>query len=157
MKAKTPRDLALMMLNGKSYRSDFPGNYIDEVFLRNPHLESRDRAFIIHMFYGVLRWKLRLDWIIAQASHFSIKKINPPVLNILRLALYQIFFLDRVPESAAVNEAVNQARRNNARHVVSFVNGILRTICREKNRITFPDRHEDLTRYLSVFILTLFG
>jgi len=151
MKAKTPRDLALKMLNGKSHRFDFSGNYIDEVFLRNPHLDNRDRAFIIHLFYGVLRWRLRLDWIIEQASHFSIKKITPSVLNILRLALYQIFFLDRVPESAAVNEAVKQAGRNSARHVVSFVNGILRTICREKNKIAFPNRDEDLARYLSVF------
>jgi 16S rRNA (cytosine967-C5)-methyltransferase len=114
-------------------------------------LDERDRAFISHLVQGVLRWRLRLDWIVDQASDFPLEKIAPPVLNILRLALYQIYFLDRVPESAAVNEAVKQAKKGYARHVVSFVNGILRAICREKDRIPFPDQNRDPVLYLSLF------
>jgi 16S rRNA (cytosine967-C5)-methyltransferase len=99
----------------------------------------------------VLRWRLRLDWIIEQNSHFPLEKITPPILNILRLALYQIFFLDRVPDSAAVNEAVNQSKTHGGKHVVSFVNGILRGVCRKRDEITFPDANSDPARYLSVF------
>ena len=100
---------------------------------------------------GVLRWRLRLDWIIRQHVRFSFKNIDFTVLNILRLALYQIFFFDRVPQSAAVDEAVKQAKTTSAKHVVAFVNGILRHICREKDRISFPDRGNDLVGYLSTF------
>jgi 16S rRNA (cytosine967-C5)-methyltransferase len=114
-------------------------------------LDERDRAFISHLVQGVLRWRLRLDWIIEQTSHIPFEKITPPILNILRLAIYQIFFLDRVPDSAAVNEAVNQSKAHGAKHVVSFVNGILRGVCRRRDEIRFPDRNSDPAQYFSVF------
>jgi 16S rRNA (cytosine967-C5)-methyltransferase len=151
MKAETPRDLALMVLNGLSHRSIFSGQYLDDVFQRNTHLGNRDKAFISNLVQGVLRWQLRLDWIIGEAADFPIKKITPPILNILRMALYQIFFLDRVPESAAVNEAVNRSKAYGARHLVAFVNGILRRICRQKDKIPFPDPKKHRVHYLSVF------
>ena len=67
-----------------------------------------------------MRWKARLDWSIGQSADFPLKKISLPVLNLLRLALYQILFLDRVPESAAVNEAVKQAKKRQPPYVVSL-------------------------------------
>ncbi|MBE9573353.1 MAG: 16S rRNA (cytosine(967)-C(5))-methyltransferase RsmB, partial [Proteobacteria bacterium] len=146
-----PRDLALRALNNRDTNPAFPRRYLAHTFQQSPYLSERDRAFIVHLVQGVLRWRLRLDWIIQQNIRFSFRKIEPPVLNILRLALYQIFYMDRVPESAAVNEAVKQAKAIESNHVVSFVNGILRSICREKEQITFPDRDKDSVRYLSVF------
>ncbi len=110
MKSETPRNLALSVLNGLSHRPILSESYLDDVSRSNAQLDERDRAFINHLVQGVLRWRLRLDWIIEQTSHFPFEKITPPILNILRLALYQIFFLDRVPDSAAVNEAVNQSK-----------------------------------------------
>lgn len=151
MKANTPRDIALKVLNGLSHSSSPHGYYLEDVFRRNPRLDPRDRAFISTLVQGVLRWRLRLDWIIEQHADFPIRKIIPPVLNILRMAIYQIFFLDRVPESAAVNKAVNQSKAQVARHLVSFVNGILRGICRHKGGITFPNRESEEIHYLSVF------
>jgi 16S rRNA (cytosine967-C5)-methyltransferase len=151
MKAETPRNLALRVLNGLSYRPILSRFYLDDVFQRNAHLDERDRAFISHLVQGVLRWRLRLDWVIEQVSNVPLEKIDPPILNILRLALYQLFFLDKVPESAAVNEAVNQSKAHGAKHVVSFVNAILRSICRKRDEIPFPDRDNDPAHYLSVF------
>jgi len=106
---------------------------------------------VVHLVQGVLRWRLRLDWIIRQTINFSFKKIEPSILNILRIALYQISFMDRVPESAAVNEAVKQTKAIGRDHLAGFVNGILRNICRQKDQITFPDRENDQINYLSVF------
>ncbi len=151
MKADTPRNLALSVLNGLSHRPILSGSYLDDVFRSHAQLDERDRAFISHLVQGVLRWRLRLDWIIAQASDFPLEKITPLILNILRLALYQIFFLDRVPDSAAVNEAVNQSKAHGAKHIVSFVNAILRSVCRNRDEIAFPDRDKDPAHYLSVF------
>lgn len=151
MKEDKPRRLALKILDRLSRDPAAGVLSLDSVFLRESHLTARDRAFISHLVLGVLRWRLRLDWIIAQTADFPFKKIKPTVLNILRLALFQIFFLDRVPDSAAVNEAVKQTRAGEARHVISFVNGILRNICRHKEKIAFPDPKDDPVQYLSVF------
>ena len=153
MKIKSPRDLALEALNRLGNRTRDPADYhLDHLFQSNPHLDDRDRAFISQLVQGVSRWRLRLDWVIGQFADLPIKKIDLSILNILRLALYQIFFLDRIPESAAVNEAVNQAKSNkNPPYVISFVNGILRNICRHKEIIAFPDRDLNKIGYLSTF------
>ena len=149
----TPRDLALFLLNRQAHKFNVVDNLVEDIFRRNPGLDYRDRAFIVHLVQGVLRWRRRLDWIIEQAADFPLKKISPIVLNILRLALYQIFFMDRVPQSAAVNEAVNQAKKEGARYIVSFVNGILRNICKMKDDIDFPDPDENLTLPLCLLFL----
>jgi 16S rRNA (cytosine967-C5)-methyltransferase len=151
MMTKTPRNLALTVLNGLSHKPFLSSTLLDDIFQQNPQLDERDKAFFNHLVQGVLRWRLRLDWIIEQTSDFPLKKISSTVLNILRLALYQIYFLDRVPESAAVNEAVQQSKNHAPKHVVSFVNGILRQICREKDEIPFPDQKTDPVYYLSTF------
>ncbi len=151
MKSPMPRDLALKVLNNLDRSSGFADLYLENVFDREPYLSGRDRAFLVHLVQGVLRWRLRLDWIIERAIRFPFKKIEPHILNILRLSLYQIFFMDRVPESAAVNEAVKQARSRDRRHLAGFVNGILRDICRRRHLISFPDREKDQIQYLSVY------
>lgn len=151
MMTKTPRNLALTVLNGLSHRPFLSSTLLDDIFQQNPQLDERDKAFFSHLVQGVLRWRLRLDWIIEQKSDFPLEKISSTVLNILRLALYQIYFLDKVPQSAAVNEAVNQSKSHAPKHVVSFVNGILRHICREKEDIPFPNKKTDPVHYLSTF------
>ncbi|MBW1780282.1 MAG: 16S rRNA (cytosine(967)-C(5))-methyltransferase RsmB [Deltaproteobacteria bacterium] len=146
----TPRDLALAALNSTDDSPGFQERYLEAAFERNGAFDERDRAFVVHLVQGVLRWQLRLDWIIRQTVRFPFKKIEPTTLNILRLALYQIFFMDRVPERAAVNEAVRQAGGAGHRHVTGFVNGILRHICRHKGDVRFPDPGRERDRYLSL-------
>ena len=138
-------------LEGLAQRADSVSGALDDLIHSNPRLSERDRALISQLVYGVVRWRIRLDWIIEQAADFPIKRLTPRVLNILRMALFQIFFLDRVPESAAVNEAVKQTKEGHGRHVVSFVNGILRRLCREKGQLRFPPRGEDPASYLAIF------
>ena len=151
MNVETPRDLALRVLNDLSRKPGFSASSLDNLFRSRPHLEERDRAFISQLVQGSVRWRARLDWTIRQTADVPLKKISLPVLNLLRLALYQILFLDRVPESAAVNEAVKQAKKRQPSYVVSFVNAVLRKACRNKNQISFPDRRKSPVEYLSVF------
>ena len=103
------------------------------------------------MAQGVMRWRLKLDWILGQYLEKPFSKLHPKVLNILRLALYQILFLDKIPESAAVNEAVKQVKAARLGQLTGFVNGILRTIIREGSQIHFPDKSRDPIRYLSIY------
>ena len=150
MKHVPPRRLALSILGRTEDIACLADRHTGNIFGRHHYLSGRDRAFIMHLVQGVLRFRLRLDWIIGHVSHVPIDRINPPVLNILRMALYQILFMDRVPDSAAVNEAVKQVK-GISRKTAGFVNGVLRQACRLKNDIPFPDRKKDLVRYLSVF------
>jgi 16S rRNA (cytosine967-C5)-methyltransferase len=146
-----PRDLALAALNRAEHSPGHPERYLEQAFQQDPSLTKRDRSLTVYLVQGVLRWRLRLDWVIHRSVRFPFRNITPPVLNILRIAVYQILFMDRIPDSAAVNEAVKQAKAGEGSHVVSFVNGILRDICRKKNEENFPDRDKYLVRFLSVF------
>ncbi len=147
----SPRNLALSVLNRLDRNWKTSDELVDQMFFENPHLTFRDRAFVLNLIQGTLRFRLRLDWVIRQSTRFSFQKIEPGILNILRIALYQIFYMDRVPQSAAVNEAVKQAKGGSTNHIPRFVNGILRQICRTKNTIKFPDPEKDKSNYLSVY------
>ena len=146
-----PRNLALKTLKNVDGAPGQAERRLESLFSQNPRMSERDRALAVHLVQGVLRWRIRLDWVLKQFVRFPFKKIDPPVLNILRLALFQILFLDRVPESAAVNEAVKQSRKMGKKHVVKFVNGILRQICREKDRLSYPLFENEPSLYASVY------
>lgn len=112
--------------------------------------DERDRALAVQLVQGVMRWRATLDWIIARKLRFPFSELEPRVLDILRLAVFQITRMDRIPQSAAVNEAVKQARACARPHVAAFVNGLLRAVCREGEPPPFPDRKRDLRRHLAV-------
>ena len=145
-----PRNLALTALNNRENIPGFQERTLEGAFDGNPRLDQRDRAFSLHLVQGVLRWQIRIDWIIKQSIRFPFANIELPILNILRLAVYQIFYLDRVPESAAVNEAVKQAGKLPKKNLRGVVNGILRNICRKKSEMVFPDADRDPALYLTI-------
>lgn len=119
-----PRELALTIL----YEIEKHQAYLNISFqnhIEKSRLSSRDVAFVKELCYGVLQWKLRLDATISRFSTVKLKKLSPYVLSILRLGLYQLFFMDKIPESAAVNESVKLAGRY-AKQSRGFVNAILR-------------------------------
>ena len=91
-------------------------------------LDDRDVGLISEIVYGVTTWKLTLDEIIKKYSKIRLKKISPWILNILRMGIYQIVFLDKIPKSAAVNESVNLAKRYGHKSSSNFVNAILRKV-----------------------------
>ncbi len=91
-------------------------------------IDQRDVGFISEIVYGTISWRLTIDGIIKKYSNIKLKKISPWILNILRLSIYQILFLDRVPKSAAVNEGVNLAKRYGHKASSNFVNAILRKV-----------------------------
>ncbi len=110
---------------------------------------GQDRGFMTELVYGVLENIILLDYIIGQFSSVKLKKLQPWTLNILRLGVYQIRFLDRVPNSAAVNESVKLAKKYCGR-ASGFVNAVLRNIIRHQEDIKLPSREKELVKYLSV-------
>lgn len=121
---------------------------LDEA-LGESSLDSRDKAFVSSLFYGVLERRITLDYVIRRFSSVRLKKIEPPVLMILRLSVYQMIFMDKVPDSAAVNEAVKLCKKEKLYRSSSFVNALLRSVTRAEQRLVLPDEN-DRIKYLSV-------
>ncbi len=111
-------------------------------------IDSTDFRFVNELVSGVLKNKLRIDYIISQNTNLKIKKISAYILAILECAVYQIVFMDKVPESAAVNEAVNLTKTRNLRKSSGFVNGVLRSILRTYNDVKYP---QSINEYLSIY------
>jgi 16S rRNA (cytosine967-C5)-methyltransferase len=107
------------------------GSYSSVLLAMREDLDSRDRALCQELVLGVLRWQLWLDQLIAHYSGREVVRLDLPVTLALRLALYQLRFLTRVPQSAAVNESVNLVRKARLRSAEGFVNAVLRRATRE--------------------------
>lgn len=109
-----------------------------------------DRAFATELTYGTLRTLNTLDWYLGHFIPHSVKAQAPEVRNVLRLGAYQILFMDRVPDFAAVHEAVEMARRYGHPGSAKFVNGVLRNLVRKKDEIVFPALEEDAVGHISL-------
>ena len=102
--------------------------------------DPRDRALATEVVTGTLRWQRALDTAIAGASVRSIETLDPSVLLILRLSLYQLLHLDRVPASAVVDDAVSLTRSAGQARATGFVNGVLRSLSRQRGTLRLPAR-----------------
>jgi 16S rRNA (cytosine967-C5)-methyltransferase len=102
-------------------------------------ISDKDRSLLTEIVYGTLRWRGRIDFHLKQLTRRSFEETDPFIKNLLRVTLYQISFLDRVPEYAALNEAVNLAKVHSGSRVGGFVNGILRNFIRTNRTATPPD------------------
>ena len=117
--------------------------------IRKAELDRRDAALCTAICGGVLRNRAYLDFRISACSAIKLNKIAPRILNILRAAAFQILYLDRVPDSAAVNAAVTQAKRAGGGRSAGFVNAVLRRLSREKDAPPELDRSDEV-QYLSI-------
>ena len=123
------REVALKVLYNIEVNKAYSNITLDEEINKNMKiLDNRDIGFISELTYGVITWKLTIDEIIKKYSNLRLKKISPWILNALRMGIYQIVFLNKVPKSAAVNESVNLAKRYGHKGSSNFVNAILRKV-----------------------------
>ncbi len=124
-------------------------NLILDSMLQKYRLDRRDAALFSTLFYGVLERKITLDYIISNHSSKPIRKLSPQVLNILRTAVYQIRYLERIPDSAAVDQAVKLTRKFRQTSAGGFVNAVLRAALRQGD-VKWPDEKKEPVRFLSV-------
>jgi 16S rRNA (cytosine967-C5)-methyltransferase len=110
--------------------------------LKAKSLSSPDRALLTELTYGTLRWRGRLDAHLAPLLRRPLEKTDPFLKNLLRLSLYQFIFLDRIPDYAAVNEAVELTKSRAGGKAGGFVNGVLRNFLREAKQVAKPDLKE---------------
>lgn len=142
----TSRDVALKIL----YETEAKNAYLNIVFkevLANTKLNALDTAFVKELVFGVFRNKLLIDYVIRKNSKLRLKKIEPKVLCALRLAVYQILFMDKVPDHAVVFETVAQIKKISRERTVGFSNALLRSVI--KNGLDLSDIKNDRIKYLS--------
>ncbi len=144
------RGLAVKILNRVERTDAYLERLLDNE-MRNSELKGQDKALLYEIVHGVVRWMGRLDWILNGFYKGTFSKAIPNMKNGLRVALYQVMFLDRVPDYAAVNEVVEFVKRLQGQKPADLVNAVLRNIIRNKNSIRYPNPEEDLIGYLSSY------
>ena len=143
----TARECALKMLlavyKDKQFSHTVKGKYLDKLE------DKRERALATRMFEGCIERGIELDYIINCFSKTPVRKMKPVIAAILRMTVYQLRFMDKIPDGAACNEAVKLAKKYGFTGLSGFVNGVARSVARAE-MIPYPKKEKNLTEYLSV-------
>ncbi len=149
IKKVNSRELAFSLL----YRVANDGAYANLLLdkeLSSNDLTRQDAALITQLVYGVLRRQAALDHMIGQFLTRPLNKLPLKILLILRLGVYQLYYMDKIPASAAVNESVKLAKKHGHEGTVRLVNGVLRKIAASLETISWPDPAENMVKYIAV-------
>lgn len=134
------RDIALTVLLDMELNDTFSNIALSKALRQNQFSTKQDRAFLTRLVEGTVEQRLRLDYIINQFLKIKINKCKPFIRCLLRMSLYQILYMDSVPDSAACNEAVKLAKKHGFGSLSGFVNGVLRSISRDRDNIKYPEK-----------------
>ena len=143
------RSIAIKTLS-RFERSD---SYLDKLLfneIKHNNLNSLDKSLLTELVNGVIRWKDKLDWVLVGFYHGDYLKCLNIVKNSMRVALYQILFLEKIPLHAAVNESVEVIKKIQGEKTAGIVNAVLRNISRNIENIRYPVKEDDVIYYLSV-------
>ena len=143
-KGVNPRELALDILLEIVERDGLSHVVLSQALSKYQYLEKQDRAFITRVTEGTLEYLIQIDYVLGRYSSVKVEKMKPVIRALLRMSVYQILYMDRIPDSAVCNEAVKLAAKRRFQGLKGFVNGVLRTVSRNKEQLTFPD---DRIRY----------
>lgn len=141
------RELALFVVMQVVEEKAFLKDALSIQLERYQYLEKKERAFLARLSEGTVERLFTLDYVIGQYSKTKLSKMKPFIRNLLRLGAYQILYMEQIPDHAACNEAVKLAKKRKFVGLSGFVNGVLRSISRNKDQISYP---EDKKEVLSV-------
>lgn len=128
---QTPREICLKLLVNTEKNAAYSNIVLDKTLLKYNLLKDVDRRFITALYYGVIERKITLDAVISKYSSRPCDKLSEAVRNILRMGIYQLLYMDSVPDNAAVNESVALTKENRNPAVSGFVNAVLRNFIRD--------------------------
>ena len=144
------REMALEILLEVERNGAYPNVLLKQTLDKYLYMEKQERAFLTRLVEGCVERKLTLDYYLNQVSKTPVNKMKPVIRCIMRMAAYQIFYMDAVPDSAACNEAVKLAQKKGFQTLKGFVNGVLRNLSRQKDEITMPDEEKEPVKAFSV-------
>ncbi len=142
------RELALGIVYDVSEKGAYANLSLDKA-LRASQLSSIDKRLVTEIVNGSIRMIKHLDWVLNLFLQKPVEKQNPWLRNILRIATYQLLFMQRIPDYAAVNSAVDLSRKKTSRALSGVCNGVLRNIIRNREQIKYP--HDNQLQYLSIY------
>lgn len=145
-----PRMLAIRVLCAAESGRVRADNMISRLLARRSDLNRQDRALATELTLGTLCWRRKIDWILEHHLRRPIDKLEAPVRNILRMGVYQLRFLDRVPPYAVIDQSVEATKKLSGRAASSFVNAVLRSVNDRRKEEPLPDKDSDPAEYLSV-------
>jgi 16S rRNA (cytosine967-C5)-methyltransferase len=143
------RLMALEMVMEIMEDGAYSSGVLRETLSVHQFMDKKDRAFLTRLVQGTIERCLELDYLLNQFSKVKTGKMKPVIRNILRISVYQILYMEQVPDRAACNEAVKMAEKKGFYGLKGFVNGVLRNIARGKESLPYPDE-KDFVQYLSV-------
>lgn len=144
------REIALKILNDVENNGAYANIALAQEINRQRNLADQDRRFITELVYGTVKTGATLDWMLSCYLSRPLNKVAPIIKNILRLGVYQLFYLEKVPASAACNQAVKLAKKYGHAGTVKFVNGVLRSAARSPEKIVYPDKDKQPIKYLAL-------
>lgn len=144
------RELVLDILLAVEREEDYSHRLMKSVLDKHDYLEARDKAFIKRVSEGTLERGLELDYYLNQCSTIPVEKMRPLIRCLMRMSVYQLLYMDSVPDSAVCNEACKLAAKRGFQRLKGFVNGVLRQISREKGNLALPDEEKEPILYASV-------
>ncbi|MFA7078355.1 MAG: 16S rRNA (cytosine(967)-C(5))-methyltransferase RsmB [Syntrophomonas sp.] len=144
-----PRKLSLLVVYNVLEKGAYTNILLDR-YLRNSDLASDDRHLVTEIVNGTVRMLKHLDWVLNLFLRKPIDKQNPWLRNILRISLYQMLFMEKIPDYASINSAVVLTRNKVGPGLGAVVNGVLRNIARNRDSIKYPDP-KDIVTYFSVY------
>ncbi|PNV59691.1 16S rRNA (cytosine(967)-C(5))-methyltransferase [Clostridium sp. chh4-2] len=143
-KSVNSREIALDVLYEILENKEYSHIVLRQALNKYQYLDKQERSFITRIVDGTLEYLIQIDYMINQLSKVKVKKMKPVIRTILRMSVYQIMYMDRVPDSAACDEAVKLAVKRKFQGLKGFVNGVLRNISRQKESFVWPS---DSVRY----------
>ncbi len=132
----------------KTATEDAYSNVVASSLAKRKYEDKRNKAFVCALYYGIIEREITLDYIISLFSRLKPAKIDIKAKILLRMGIYQIVYMDKVPDSAAVNETVKLCPKIGMYSAKGFINGVLRNVAREKDNIKYPKPGSE--EYLSV-------
>ena len=144
------RELVLEMLLEINEKGQYSHLILRDVLNKYQYLSKQERSFLTRVTEGTLEHLIELDYILNRFSKTKVSKMKPFIRNLLRMSVYQIKYMDGVPDSAVCNEAVKLTKKHGFSQLSGFVNGVLRNVARNLETIKYPDQKKEPVRFLSV-------
>ncbi len=148
--AENPREIVLDILLEAGREGACSHTPVKDVLDKYDYLAGQDKAFIKRLAEGTVETRIRLNYVIDQFSSVPVNKMKLLIRSLLQMSVYQLLYMDSVPDSAVCNEAVKLAGKRGFRNLRGFVNGVLRTVARQKDAIAWPDKEKDPTQWRSI-------
>ena len=149
-KKENIRELAVEMVKEISSGKEYSHILIKNVLDKYAYLPAVDRAFLKKVTEGTIERQITIDYVLNQFSKVQVNKMKPFIRSLMRTSVYQILYLDKVPDSAVCNEAVKLAGKRGFATLKGFVNGVLRNVSRGKETIVWPDKEKEPLKSFSV-------